>query len=136
MKMLIKEYTIVRGCTHGNCNNYRSGSLLNSEPKVMDIRDLFGDPEPCSKCGMGCMTVKRASFVRDKGQPYKAITREFRFLVKCMKCNIAWTATRVAPLNLADIGVLEFLKSASVDELKCRGCKSNKHMVLLQATEL
>jgi|WetSurSiteA1Bulk_404760.scaffolds.fasta_scaffold00299_20 hypothetical protein len=136
MKVLLKEYNMVRSCTNKDCNNYHSGSLMNGRSEVADVMDIFGEPEKCNKCGMGVLAVKRASFTSEKKLNHSPISREFRYLVKCNKCNIAWTATRLTPLNLNDIGTLEFLKSASVDGLKCRGCKSNTNLVLLQASEL
>lgn len=136
MKILLRDYSVVRSCTNKNCNNYRSGSLLNNfKPEVVDVMDVFGEPEQCDRCGVGALVVKRASFALEKSK-FAPTSREFRYMIKCNKCNISWTTTRLTPLTLNDVGTLEFLKSSSVDGLKCRGCKSNENMVLLQASEL
>jgi hypothetical protein len=97
--------------------------------------ELFGEPEKCTRCGLGMLVVKRAAFALPKSKP-AVISKEFRYMVRCNKCHISWTTTRLTPLTLSDVGTLEFLKASSVDGLKCRSCKSNENMVLLQAGEL
>jgi hypothetical protein len=136
MKILLKEYNMVRSCTNKNCNNYRSGALINGKPEVADVLSIFGEPEQCDRCGVGLLVVKRASFINAAKIREKPISKEFRFLVKCTKCDKTWTTTRITPLNFTDIGAIEFLKTSSVDKLRCPVCKQNDDMVLLQASEL
>jgi len=137
MKVLLKEYNLVRSCTNEGCDNYHSGLLINGRSEVTDVMDIFGQPEKCTKCGMGVLAVKRASFTSEKKLSHSPISiKEFRYLVKCNKCNTIWTTTTLTPLTLNDVGTLEFLKSSSVNGLKCKKCKSNADLILLQASEL
>lgn len=134
MKMVGIEYYIERQCTNKHCTNYSKGSLLNGKIELLDVHDTLGSPERCRRCDTGIVVVKHAYFKRAKMPSYAS--KEFRFLVRCEKCDSTWTAVCLTPMNLKDVGTMEFLKKSNPEKLKCKRCQTSEHARLLQVTQL
>lgn len=135
MKILLKDYNVTRSCTNPSCGYYTVGSCFNhASTALVDVKNVIGEPTVCTRCNIGVLSVKKASFATEKRK--KQASNEIRYVVECTKCHIVWTSTKITPLDINEVNTVAFLKASSLDRLECKQCKSNTNVILLHVTKL